>query len=160
MAATGKTFVCGHDCTLPVDRSWTPLHDEAVMRHFIRHGGPRITRSQFELRTLATICTLLHNDFPTACFSKQFVLKRFSALVMRYNAWTYLTRLPGVDVIEFMSLLHVPTVLRLGIQQVSMNLCYLRIIYFPKHKYNKLSVIRTDVPFCYTIFQWGRIRKS
>ncbi len=116
MAST-RTFCCKtRSCRHSANRVWTDEHDAVVIKFCTEAREVSFSRADMQTHLLKRLTVKLHNKFKGQCFTKEFVLAKFSILVQRFNAWTYLSRLPGIDM--YNNYLYVPTVLELGIAQV------------------------------------------
>ena len=130
MSAQNKTYCCPPQCVWTPDASWTQRHDSSVLTFVIAHGGGGMKRQDFQEYGLASLVKQLHETHPGQCFSKEFVLQKFSKLVLRFNAWTYLTRLEGVRIYPVSKSVHVPSVLQPGIAQVRSMVWYICIRFY------------------------------
>ncbi len=124
------TFVCERRCRKysQVCRTWEPRDDEFLIPFVIRskqQAGEHFRRYDIDEYMLRDWTIKMHECYYNVCFTKEMVLEAFSNLVMRFNAWTWVTQLPGVRLHrQPTTSLYVPTVLHPGIKKVwTSNFC-------------------------------------
>ena len=140
------TFVCQPRCRLAAPTIWRTMHNERVLVLLTKYRlqfEDNFTRAIVEQHVLRLIALDLHEAFPGSCFSKEQVLESFSHWVLRFNAWTYLTKLPGVRVDPDTNFIYVPSVLKPGICKVLRVLCFQFLIYLGIH--DELTCCVSDV---------------